>query len=264
MIQKRALGSTGIQVSSLGLGTVKIGRNSQVKNKSPDGFSVPDDQTVLALLDQAILSGVTLLDLSPAYGIAEERIGNLLGSRRSQFILSTKAGEEFDGAESHYNFSPTAILKSVERSLKRLKTDHLDCVLLHLPRNDLATMTESAGLETFARLKDKGVIRSFGASTHTIEGGEYALKYSDVVMVPFNPEFREHESVIRNAEALQKGVFIKKGFMSGHLDPSNPKKTPQHCLDLALKFPAVSSFIVGTINERHLATNIEMVQQLTY
>ena len=63
---KRALGSTGIDVSVLGLGTVKIGRNQQVKY--PSGFELPDDQSVIELFELARSLGINFIDTAPAYG----------------------------------------------------------------------------------------------------------------------------------------------------------------------------------------------------
>ena len=70
-LAKRPLGSTGIDVSSLGLGTVKFGRNQEVKY--PTGFSLPVDRAIESLLDVARESGINLLDTAPAYGSSEQR-----------------------------------------------------------------------------------------------------------------------------------------------------------------------------------------------
>jgi aryl-alcohol dehydrogenase-like predicted oxidoreductase len=67
----RPLGSTGLMVSPLGLGTVKLGRDQGVKY--PNGFTIPDDQQARALLNQARGLGINLIDTAPAYGISEER-----------------------------------------------------------------------------------------------------------------------------------------------------------------------------------------------
>ena len=70
---KRPLGSTGIDVSVLGLGTVKIGRNQQVKY--PTGFELPDDDTVIELFELAQSLGINFIDTAPAYGSSEQRLG---------------------------------------------------------------------------------------------------------------------------------------------------------------------------------------------
>lgn len=70
-IGTRSLGQTGIEVSCLGLGTVKFGRNQEVKY--PNNFSLPEDKQISALLDQAKGFGINLLDTAPAYGSSEQR-----------------------------------------------------------------------------------------------------------------------------------------------------------------------------------------------
>ena len=69
---KRPLGSTGIDVSVLGLGTVKIGRNQQVKY--PTGFKLPDDKAVVELFELAHALGINFIDTAPAYGSSEQRL----------------------------------------------------------------------------------------------------------------------------------------------------------------------------------------------
>ena len=91
-LSTRPLGQTGLEVSSLGLGTVKFGRNQEVRY--PNSFSLPSDQEIINLLDLAQSLGINLLDTAPAYGSSEQRIGRLL-SNRANWVICTKIGEEF-------------------------------------------------------------------------------------------------------------------------------------------------------------------------
>ena len=75
-LQQRPLGNTGMTVSVLGLGTVKLGRNQAVKY--PEPFELPDDAQARRLIDRARDLGINLLDTAPAYGTSEERLGRLL------------------------------------------------------------------------------------------------------------------------------------------------------------------------------------------
>ncbi|HYM32845.1 MAG TPA: aldo/keto reductase, partial [Candidatus Cybelea sp.] len=130
----RPLGRTGLLVSPIGLGTVKFGRNTAVKY--PTAFELPGDAAIAALLARASDLGINLLDTAPAYGTAEARLGAALSGQRDRWIIADKAGEEFDGKESRFDFSPSAIVASVERSLKRLRTDRIDVLLLHSDGED--------------------------------------------------------------------------------------------------------------------------------
>jgi aryl-alcohol dehydrogenase-like predicted oxidoreductase len=106
----RALGNTGISVSVLGLGTVKLGRSEQLKYPAP--FTLPDDDAARRLLDAARDAGINLLDTAPAYGSSEARLGALLAGRRHDWVICTKAGESFDAGRSRHDFSPAAIRHS--------------------------------------------------------------------------------------------------------------------------------------------------------
>ncbi len=252
-LPQRPLGSTGLHVSVLGLGTVKFGRNQKIRYPT---FELPTDEAICGLLDAACGYGITLLDTAPAYGIAEERLGNLLGTWRNQFVLITKTGEEFANGESTYDFSAEHTRLSVERSLKRLKTNRLDCVLVHCPRNDFEVLSQSDVFVELQKLKDRGDIRSFGASTYTIEGGMFAVETADVVMVAYSADYRAEEAIIKRAAALNKGVLIKKGLGSGNLASGAAGRSLEDNLRPVLTLPGVSSLIVGTINPDHLRENV--------
>jgi len=173
----RPLGSTGLRVSPLGLGTVKLGRDQGVKY--PNGFSIPDDAAARALLDQARELGINLLDTAPAYGVSEERLGPLLRGQREDWVIVSKVGEEFDNGQSRFDFSPAHTRLSVERSLQRLETDRIDLVLVHSDGNDVAILRDSGVYETLAELKREGKLRAFGLSGKTVEGGLLALERGD-------------------------------------------------------------------------------------
>ena len=252
-LQQRPLGSTGLHVSVLGLGTVKFGRNTKIKYPT---FELPSDRAIEELLDDALARGINLLDTAPAYGLAEERLGQLLGARRDQFVLSTKCGEEFADGESTYDFSAAHTRLSVERSLRRLRTDRLDCVLAHCPRNDFEALSKGAVLETLAALKQEGKIRSFGASINSHEGGALALERgADVLMVTYAADDTGMEPLIRRAAEMGKGILIKKGLGSGALARGEAPRSLEENFRTILDVPGVTSLIIGTINRDHLNTN---------
>lgn len=246
-LPKRALGSTGLEVSCLGLGTVKFGRNQGVKY--PSGFELPHDNQIRELLALSRSLGINLIDTAPAYGSSEERLGKLLMNRH-EWVICSKTGEEFVNGQSHFDFSAKHTRFSIERSLRRLNTDYIDLVLMHSDGNDEHIIRQTDCFETLDRLKQEGLIRAFGLSGKTIAGGLLALEYSDAVMVTFNLTEQSEREVIQRAHELNKAVLIKKAFNSGH------SASPEDSLRLVLTEPGVSSVIVGTINPQHLQSNV--------
>lgn len=266
-MQKRRLGCTDIWVSELGLGTVKFGRNQGVKY--PQAFDLPTDDVLVALLQEAKALGINLLDTAPAYGQSEERLGKLLAQQRHDWVLSTKVGEEFINDESHFAFSAAAIIKSVERSLKRLCTDYLDIILVHSDGDDQVRIEQDEVFLTLQQLKSAGKIRAYGMSTKTVVGGMLTVEQADVAMVSFHPGYRDEQVVIARAQELQKGILVKKALASGNLQqlteyskqhtsqqPSAQQNLAAAALQFVLAEPGVTSVIVGTIDVRHLRENV--------
>ncbi len=255
---KRALGSTGIDVSILGLGTVKIGRNQQVKY--PSGFELPDDNKVVELFELAQSLGINFIDTAPAYGSSEQRLGELLPDRHDWTIV-TKVGEIFDGGQSRFDFSYDYTVASVEQSLVRLKRDVLDVVLVHSDGNDMAIINNEPVFDALESLKSKGLIKAYGMSSKTVEGGRWVVENCDVVMATANLDYDEERPVLELAAKLNKGVIIKKGLQSGHADSASGGGGVDNAFRHVLTLPGVSSMIVGTINKQHLRDNVEMANR---
>ncbi len=250
-MQKRRVGKTGLDVSVIGLGTVKFGRNQGVKY--PASFSLPTDNDIVSLLSIATDLGVNLLDTAPAYGTSEERLGKLLRNRHS-WVISSKVGEEFIDGESRFDFSALSIVKSVERSLKRLQTDYLDIMLVHSNGDDCRIIEQDNVFAVLETLKKDGKIRAYGMSTKTVAGGLLTVDLADVAMVTYNLDETGDREVIAAAHCKQKGIFIKKALRSGHL-----QKPAADCMRFILAEPGVTSIITGTINPEHLRENIQAI-----
>ncbi|UVJ44450.1 aldo/keto reductase [Pseudomonas sp. LS1212] len=250
----RPLGSTGLRVSPLGLGTVKLGRDQGVKY--PNGFTIPDDQQARLLLDQARELGINLIDTAPAYGRSEERLGPLLRGQRQDWVIVSKVGEEFENGLSHFDFSAEHTRLSVERSLKRLETDFIDLVLVHSDGNDLSILNDSGVYATLAELKREGKIRGYGFSGKTVDGGLKALEQGDCAMVTYNLNEQNEKPVIDYAVAHGKGILVKKALASGHACLSPGVDPVRASFELLFGHPGVTSAIVGTINPLHLAHNV--------
>jgi len=248
----RALGDTGIMVSCLSLGTVKFGRNKEVKY--PQGFQIPGDREVESLLRQARELGINFLDTAPAYGSSEQRLGRLLRDR-DQWVIGSKVGEEFLSGKSQYRFDRESVQRSLERSLRALHTDYLDLVLIHSDGNDMHILESTDCVETLVQAREKGLVRAIGLSGKTVEGGIRALEMMDVAMVTYNRTSTAEEAVIDHALAHNKGIMIKKAFDSGHI--ARGEEESRLALEFALTRAGVSSVIVGTINPHHLQSNVE-------
>lgn len=281
-MRHRPLGNTGLFVSPVGLGTVKLGRNRGVKYPGGEGAPLPDDAQVVELLHACADSGVNLLDTAPAYGLAEERLGDLLTKHawlggRDRWVLCSKAGESFDPASgrSSFDFAPESIIASVERSLLRLRTDRLDIVLLHSDGDDAWIILQSGAVDALRELKQRGLVRAVGVSTKTPDGGLLATRSTggacDVVMVTHNPRDRDDAVVIEAARHRGVGVLVKKALGSGHIDET-AQRLPvafrpagfdpvEAVLRFSLMRAGVSSVIVGTANPKHLVQAVRAADE---
>lgn len=248
----RDFAETGKRVSVMGLGTVKFGRN-QIVHYPDAGFTLPTDAEIEKILDAALENGITLLDTAPAYGAAEERLGRLLGSRKEKFFIVTKTGEVFDGQKSTHVFTAEHTRRSVEESLRRLRLDRLDCVLVHSSRDDVRVLSDTPVLDTLATLKEEGKIASFGASTYTVAAGKIAVDRADAVMVAYNTGYLDEAEAIAYARAKGKSVLVKKGLASGHIDRvGDLAKNIRFVVDT----PGVTSLIFGSLKPANISANI--------
>ena len=257
LTRRKNIAETGLAVSPLGLGTVKLGRTAGVKY--PDSFKIPDDVQTLKLLSEASELGINLIDTAPSYGNSEQRLGQLLPKLNREWVIATKVGELFnaDIAQSHYNFTAEFIKQSVVQSLKNLRRDVLDIVLIHSDGNDQYIIQHLGVLEILNDLKQQGLIRATGMSTKTVNGGLLAIQQSDIAMVMHNSGYQDEQAVLDQAATSNKAVFIKKALNSGHLASSSSVTDPvQASFDSIYQNPAVTSIVIGTITLSHLTSNV--------
>jgi aryl-alcohol dehydrogenase-like predicted oxidoreductase len=232
--------------SRLAFGAFKIGRNEGIKYET--AYALPTDAEVSHLLNGVLDLGCTLIDTAPAYGLSEERIGRAIGSRRDQFLISTKVGETFEAGHSTYDYSDTAIRASIERSLTRLKTDHLDFVFIHSNGDDLRILNETNVVSMLSGYRSQGTIRAIGMSGKSIDGARQALAWADAIMVEYNMVDQSHADVITEASRLNKFVFVKKGLASGRCPAAES-------IRFVLSHPGVTSLVVGGLNLTHFCDN---------
>jgi len=257
--QYREIGRTGLMVSPLGLGTVKLGRNTGVKY--PRAFDLPTDGEIDALLDACRGCGVNLLDTAAGYGTSEERLGTALSRRgdRDAWVISTKAGEEYlvgeDGhGESVFDFSPEGIVASCERSLLRLGTDRVDCLLLHSDGAAELSFDQNGAFDALDELKARGLVRATGVSVKTEAGAAAAVARCDAVMIEFSAAEPGMGPAIDAAGRAGVGVLVKKALGSGRVG-AGFGVTAEAALGFVLGRPGVTSVVVGTLSAEHLRAN---------
>lgn len=241
-----------MEVSILGLGTVKFGRTAGARYAAP--FELPSDDDIAELLATAQSLGINLLDTAPAYGTSEARLGAALGGQRDAWIIATKTGEEFDGVKSRFNFSADHTLRSIERSLTRLATDRLDIVSIHSDGRDVGDIEAAGAIRALTRLRDQGTIRAIGFSGKAPADGTAALTFADVLMLTINPNYPEEIPLAATANEQGVGVLVKKPLAQGLFAPS--------ALPTTTAIPGVTSLIIGTTNPQHLIANARASAQV--
>ncbi|MEQ6901853.1 aldo/keto reductase [Nocardioides sp. YIM 152588] len=152
----RPLGRTGVEVSAVSLGTGSLG----------EMFGPLPEADALSLVDEALDAGINLVDTSPYYCSAEERLGKALTpAKRDGVVLATKAGRY---GPTDFDFSPARIRRSLEESLRRLGTDHVDVLQLHdVEFVDLDPVLSDSVAELL-RLREEGKCRFIGITGYPL------------------------------------------------------------------------------------------------
>ena len=206
----RDLGSTGMRVSEISLGTWALGSE----------WGEVSEEDALATLNHAVDSGVNFLDTADVYGDgrSEKLIGRLLKDRPNDGIfVATKAGRRLDPhtAEGYNHENLSAF---VERSLKNLGVETLDLLQLHCPPTEAYRQDET--YEALDRLVEVGKVRHYGASVEKVEEARMALEYPGVetVQIIFNI-FRQKpaEAFFPLAEEKNVGILARVPLASGLL-----------------------------------------------
>ncbi len=253
-MDRRPLGRTGLNITPIGFGAFKIGRNQKIKYAQ--SYDLPGDDATATLLAAILDVGINYIDTAPAYGISEERLGCLLPNHGRDCIISTKVGETFDDGQSHYAFDAPSITASIERSRERLNREQLDCVFIHSDGRDLEIQNNTDIVATLQRLKDAGLIRAIGFSGKTPAGATLALNWADAIMVEYHLNDTSHDSIMREARERQIGVVVKKGLASGEL-------SPEQSIRFVLAHPAVTSLVIGGLSIEHIRQNVRIAESAT-
>jgi aryl-alcohol dehydrogenase-like predicted oxidoreductase len=214
-MQKRTLGQ-GLEVSALGLGCMGMSQSFP---------PIPDRNDSIALIRAAVERGVTFFDTAQVYGPFdnEEIVGEALEPLRDQVVIATKFGFELStGTPTGADSRPETIRSSVDDSLRRLRTDHIDLLYQHrvdpnVPIEDVAGSVKE--------LIDQGKVRHFGMSEAGVQNirRAHAVQPLTALQSEYSLWWREpEEAILPTLEELGIGFVpfspLGKGFLTGTID----------------------------------------------
>jgi len=274
----KTLGKTGLRVSIVGFGASPLGGE----------FGPVDPEEGQQTVDYAIDQGINYFDVAPYYGrtLAETRLGRYLEGKRDKILLASKACR-YDITD--FEFSAKRIMSSIEDSLKRLRTDHLDVYQIHDVEYGRREQVVGDALPAMFKLKEQGKVRFVGitgypltplkeiAETRDIDTVLTYCRYNlmDTTMDEIlTPVVRRRGIGLINASPLHMRVLTDKGAPSWHPAPQRvfetARKVAELCRrcgttisDLAMQFALahkdVSTTLVGMSKVRHVEANIRIV-----
>ncbi|HLO68285.1 MAG TPA: aldo/keto reductase, partial [Holophaga sp.] len=267
-------GRTGLRVSRLAFGA------------GPIGYLGADPGQAATVLDLLLDRGVNVIDTAAGYLGSEELIGQAVGHRRDQFVLLSKCGKRLPDVDGE-DWSPDVVTRTVDRSLKRLRTDHLDVMLLHTC--PLEVLERGEALEALLRAKAAGKIRFAGYSGDNAAAVHAAgLPGVDVLMCSLNLVDQANlESAVPAASRAGLGIIVKRTvanaawkpleaqeglyrdyvkpyverFRAMALDPgelggSGPDPWPELALRFTLALPGPQVLSIGTTRAASVEANL--------
>jgi aryl-alcohol dehydrogenase-like predicted oxidoreductase len=286
-IMTRVLGRTGADVTILGFGAMEL-------RGQPRGPEIAD-QDAGRVLNAVLDGGINLIDTSPDYGRSEELIGSYIGHRRDEFFLASKCGCLLEVPASTpppypHDYSPGNVRAVVEQSLRRLRTDRLDLVQVHMSPSK-AVLKDNQTVQTLADLRAEGKVRFIGMSGILPHLADHiAMGVFDVFQIPYSAVQRDHEDLITAAADGGAGTLIRGGAargaasadknwragplsqepgvaqrnwetsgIAGLLDAAGISSM-EFVLRFTLSHPGLSTTIVGTSSPAHLASNIAVAE----
>ncbi len=248
---KRAMGSTGLQVSILGMGGFHLG-------------TVETQEEVNNMVAKALDHGINFFDNAWEYhkGLSEERVGTALKGKREQAIVMTKV--------CTHGRTKEVAMRMLEESLTRLQTDHLDVWQVHevIYYNDPEKAYAPDGvLEALAAAKQQGKVRFVGFTGHKnpsihLDMLSRGFPFDTVQMPinPFDPGFRSFEMNVLPV-ARQKGmaVFGMKSMGGSGESIVHGALTPTEALSYAMSVPGISTTISGMDSMGVLEQNLAIL-----
>ena len=271
----KPLGKTGLDLSVIGFGGAPLGNEF-------GGIDVAEAERAVHL---AIDKGLNFFDTSPYYGrtLSETRMGNALQGKRNQVVLSSKCGR-YDFAA--FDFSAARVKSSVDESLQRLQTDHLDLLIAHDIEFGDREQIINETVPAMRDLQRAGKIRAVGISGLPLKiladvavraQVDFVLSYCrynpliqdmDVYLTPI---LQQHNIGLLNAAPVHLRLLTKEGALAKHPAPESVKQAGlaivQACLrhgadpaivalQYCLRHPYAASTCVGMSNQREVEQNL--------
>ena len=218
-IPTRVLGRTGAEVSVLGYGAMELRGQLTGPASQLSGPAITDEDAG-RLLNELLDAGVSLIDTSIDYGRSEELIGRYLSPRRASSSSPPSAAARcpcrpMRSTIGQHDYSAANVRADVEQSLRRLQTDHLDLVQVHLspPRSE---MEASGTIEALQRLRAEGKVRFIGMSGTLPNLPDHIdMGVFDVFQIPYSALQPEHGELISRAADAGAGVLIRGAVARG-------------------------------------------------
>jgi aryl-alcohol dehydrogenase-like predicted oxidoreductase len=254
MMESRQFGQSGVWVSPITLGSWPMSGGNR--------YGSIDDDEAVQTIRRAQDRGITSFDTAPGYGVghAEETLGAALAGRRETAVVTTKCGI-FPGAnpQPDRNSSRASILKEIDDSLSRLRTDHVDVYLIHWP--DPSTPFEES-MATMADIQRAGKTRLVGVSNFDVPLLEAVSEHHhiDALQVGYNLFDRRMErDVFPFCQANGIGVMAYGSLAYGLLTGGFTEDTTFESTDWRSRGVAFGQPILGGENFRH---NVRLVNRL--
>jgi predicted aldo/keto reductase-like oxidoreductase len=243
-IPKRKLGKTGVEVTILGLGGEGILRTYGYKKEAYD------------LINRAMDLGINYFESARAYSGSESYYGRSLRERRKDIFLTSKSHER----------NKKGALKHLKKTLRNMKTDHLDLWQVHDVRTE-EEMEEIFGpkgaLEAFVEAKDKGLVRFIGVTGHhnPLITKQCLQRFDfDTVLIPVNPAEPAYKSylteVIPPAKNKGMGIVGMKVYFRGFAAKLPWFETMEPFFRFALSQP-ITTAVIGCNDVEQLEENVK-------
>ncbi len=201
----RQFGRTGLRVSAVGFGCWEIGGT----------YGRIDESQFQRAVAQAIDSGITCFDTAEAYGmgLSEEALARALGGRRNDVVIATKFGVGYEEMPNRRDSSRERVLASIDKSLQRLRTDHVDVYLVHWPDPNTPLDETMRALDDVVR---QGKARFIGVSNFRLAQIEECarLRRIDVVQYAWNMFDRRMQAEIFPYCAAQQIAVMAYGSLA--------------------------------------------------